>query len=40
MQHLLKPATGTARAWIVAPEFFEQLFVAMDDPHAALHARF
>jgi hypothetical protein len=39
MQHLLKAARGSAGAWVVAAEFFEQLFVAVDDPHAALDAR-
>jgi len=36
----LKPAPGAAGAEIVAPQFLEQLFVAVDDPRAALHARF
>jgi len=40
MQHLLKPARGAAGAWIVAAEFFEQLFVTVDDPLSALYMSF
>jgi hypothetical protein len=36
MQHFLKPTTGTAGAWIVAPQFLHQLFVAVNDAHSAL----
>jgi hypothetical protein len=36
MQHFLKPATGAAGAWIVAPQFLHQLFVAVDNAHPAL----
>jgi hypothetical protein len=39
MQHFLKPASGAADARIVAAELFEQLFVAVHDPVAALDAR-
>ena len=35
MQQFLKPAGGTARAGIVAAEFFPQLFVTMDNAEAA-----
>src|SRR5688500_8601257 len=39
MQHFLKLAGGAAGAEVVAAELFEQLFVAVDDPLAALDAR-
>src|SRR6185503_5848168 len=39
MQHFLKAAVGAAGAEVVAAELSEQLFVAVDDPRAALHAR-
>jgi hypothetical protein len=40
MQQFLKTPPGLARAWIVAAQFLEQLFVAVDDPHSAFDARF
>jgi hypothetical protein len=40
MQHFLKAFAGAARAEIVAPEFLDQLLVAVDDAIAAAHARF
>jgi hypothetical protein len=40
MQHSLKPASGAARAQIVAAEFFGKLDVAVDEPPAALHLGF
>jgi hypothetical protein len=40
MQQFLKPAGGTARAWVVATELFSQLFVAMDNAEAAFDLRF
>jgi hypothetical protein len=40
MQHLLKAACGSAGARVVAAEFFEQLFVAVDDSLSALYMRF
>jgi len=40
MQQVLKPASGAAGAQIVAPEFLDQLLVAVDDAIAAAHARF
>jgi hypothetical protein len=39
MQHFLKPARGAAGAEVIAAELFEQLFVAVHDPLAALDAR-
>jgi hypothetical protein len=36
MQHFLKPATGAAGAWIVAPQFLDQVFVAMNNTHSTL----
>jgi len=39
-QHFLKAFSGAARAQIVAPEFLDQLLVAVDDAIAAAHARF
>jgi hypothetical protein len=32
MQHFLKALAGAARAQIVAPQLFSQVFIAMDDP--------
>ena len=40
MQHFLKRFAGAAGARIIATEFFDQLFVAMDDARAALDVRF
>ena len=40
MQHFLKRLAGAAGARIIATEFFEYLFVAMDDTHAALDVSF
>jgi hypothetical protein len=39
MQHFLKPASGTARAQIVAAELFVEHFVPMDGAQTALHVR-
>jgi hypothetical protein len=39
MQHLLKPAAGTAGARVVAAELFEKLLVAVHDAIATLNAR-
>jgi hypothetical protein len=39
MQHFLKAPPGFAGAGVIAAEFFEQLFVAVDDPQTALYAR-
>ena len=39
-QHVLKAFAGAAGAQIAAPEFFDQLLVAVDDAIAAAHARF
>jgi hypothetical protein len=36
----LKAFAGAARAQIIAPEFFDQLLVAVDDAIAAAQARF
>src|SRR5215813_14180398 len=36
-QHALKPASGAARAGILAAELFDQLLVPVDDAVAALH---
>jgi hypothetical protein len=38
MQHLLKSASGAADARIVAAELLDELFVAVHDAVAALHA--
>ena len=38
MQHRLKPAPGTARTRIIAPELLKQLLVAVHDPIATLDA--
>jgi hypothetical protein len=40
MQQFLKTPPGMAWAGVVAAEFLDQLFVAVDDPDAALDARF
>jgi hypothetical protein len=40
MQHFLKTPPGAAGAGVVPAELLEQLFVTVDDPDAALHARF
>jgi hypothetical protein len=40
MQQFLKTPPGAAGAGVVAAEFLEQLFVAVDDPHSTLDARF
>jgi len=40
MQHFLKTPPGSAGAGVVAAEFLEQFFVAVDDPQTALYARF
>ena len=40
MQQFLKPAAGVARAWIVTPELFEELFSPVHDAMAAFHAGF
>lgn len=40
MQQFLKTPPGSAGAGVVAAELFEQLFVAVNDPDAALDARF
>src|SRR4051794_25417374 len=40
MQQFLKPATGIAGTWIVTPELFGELFVAIDNPLAAHDAGF
>jgi len=40
MQQFLKPATGAARARIVAAELLEKLLAAADHAMAALDARF
>jgi hypothetical protein len=34
MQHFLKPASGTARAGVIATELFGQFLVAVDDSPA------
>jgi hypothetical protein len=39
MQHFLKTPPGAAGAGVVPAKFLEQLFVAVDDPQATLHAR-
>jgi hypothetical protein len=39
MQQFLKPAAGTARAWVVTAELFEKLLVAVHDALAAFDAR-
>jgi hypothetical protein len=42
MQQFLKSSRGAAGAGVVAAEFFEKLFVRIDDPDSAerpLHAR-
>jgi hypothetical protein len=39
MQHFLKAFAGSTWAWIVAAEFFDEFFVAVHDPHAALDMR-
>jgi hypothetical protein len=36
MQQFLKPASGTAGAWVVAAEFLPQFLVAVNDSQAAL----
>jgi hypothetical protein len=36
----LKAFAGAARAEIIAPEFLDQLLVAVDDAIAAAHGRF
>jgi hypothetical protein len=40
MQQFLKTPPGTAGAGVVAAEFLDQLFVAVDDPYSAFDARF
>jgi hypothetical protein len=40
MQHALKPASGAARAQVVAAEFLDQLDVAMDEPPPAFDPGF
>jgi hypothetical protein len=40
MQHFLKTPPGAAGAGVVSAEFFEQLFIAVDDPVAAFDAGF
>jgi len=37
MQQALKPASGAARAEIVAAELLDELDLAMDETRAALH---
>ena len=39
-QQFLKPASGAARAKVVAAEFLDQVFVPMHDADAALDLRF
>jgi hypothetical protein len=36
----LKPATGTAGAWIVAPQLLEEFFLAVHDAEAAFDVGF
>jgi hypothetical protein len=38
-QQFLKAASGAARAWVVAPELFDEFLVAVNDAVAALHMR-
>jgi hypothetical protein len=40
MQHVLKSASGTTGAQVIAPELLDQLFVAMHDAIAAPDMRF
>jgi hypothetical protein len=40
MQHVLKSASGTARAEIIAAELLDELLVAMHDAIAAPYVRF
>jgi hypothetical protein len=40
MQQVLKSASGTAGAQVIAPELLEELLVAMHDAIAAADARF
>jgi hypothetical protein len=40
MQQRLKPQAGAARAWIVAPELFDQLLAPVHDPIATLDLGF
>jgi hypothetical protein len=40
MQQFLKPTTGIAGAWIVAPKLFDKVFVAVYDALAALDPSF
>jgi len=39
-QQFLKPASGTARTWVVATELLEKLLFAVHHAMPALHARF
>jgi len=40
MQQCLKPAPGTAGAWIVAAELFEKLFIPVHDAMPAFDSGF
>jgi hypothetical protein len=40
MQQFLKPTAGSARAWIIATELFEQFFVSMNHSAPALDLGF
>jgi hypothetical protein len=39
MQQVLKAFVRPARAWVVAAELFDELFVSVDNAHAAFHVR-
>src|SRR4051794_34698511 len=40
MQHFLKPAAGSAWAWIVPAQFFQQFLSAIDLPEAPFYLGF
>jgi len=40
MQHFLKPPPRAAGTWVISPELFCQIFVAMNRPLASLHMSF
>jgi len=39
-QQFLKPTSGSTGTRVVAPEFFQQFLVAIDDPETALDSCF
>jgi ABC-type taurine transport system ATPase subunit len=39
-QQFLKPPSGVARAEVIAPQFFMELNVVMDEPATAFDVRF